>query len=94
MRYFTNQSNERTCSVLYATLENSIHSAIYAASSLNTACFIIKLNIIKINKKNYKTGVNGVAHFAELVHTYRSAIKIIVLSSCLKKDCTVLRSLH
>ena len=83
MRCFTefeNQSNERTCSVLCAMLENSIHSA---SSICNKYCVLY-----------YKTGVNGVAHFAELVHTYRSAIKIIVSSSCLKKDCTVLRSLH
>ena len=58
---------------------------IYAASShCNKYCVLYY-------KKRY---VNGVAHFAELVRTYRSAIKIIVLSSCLKKDCTVLRSLR
>ena len=76
MRYFTvfiewsNNSNP-----LYATLENSIHSAIYTASSFLAIC-----------NKNcmhyYKTGVIRVTHIAELVNTYISAIKIIVLSSC------------
>ena len=67
--------NERACSVLYATLEFlcSILSAIYAASSF---CYRVRY---------YKTGVNGVVHFAELVNTYICVRKIIVLSSCFKK---------
>ena len=73
--------NEHVCSVLYATLEFlcSILSAIYAASSF---CYPVRY---------YKTGVNGVVHFAELVNTYICVRKIIILSSCLK-HCTVLRS--
>ena len=48
--------NERTCSVLYTTLDLS---AIYAASSLVIACACY-----------YKTGLNRVVHFTELVNTY------------------------
>ena len=62
--------NERTCSVLYATLELlcSILSAIYAASS-----FFYRV-------RHYKTGVNGVVHFAELINTYeRSSFYLRVL---------------
>ena len=70
--------NECTCSFLYATLEFlcSILSAIYAASSFCN------------RMRYYKTGVNRVVHFAELVNTYICVRKIIVLS----EDCTVLRS--
>ena len=38
MQYLTEWLNERTCSVLYATLENSIHSVIYAASYCLVIC--------------------------------------------------------
>ena len=74
MRYFTvyRESVERThLFILYAMLDNSIHSV---SSICNKYCVLY-----------YKTGVNRVAHFAELVNMYRSTIKIIVLSSCLKK---------
>ena len=50
--------NEHASSVLYATLEFlcSLLSAIYAASSF---CYHVRY---------YKTGLNGVVHFAELVN--------------------------
>ena len=62
--------NERDCSVLYATLEFlcSILSAIYTASSF---CYRVRY---------YKTGVNRVVHFTELVNTYiRSSFYLRVL---------------
>ena len=67
--------NECTCEVLYATIKLlcTIISVIYAAPSFCN------------RMRYYKTGVNRVVHFAELVNTYICVRKIIVLTSCFIK---------